>query len=98
MQPNPTSVLLNLKPDSLSGTQIKFFLQLLTAAKQTLAKAWKFLSLVVAEAKHRVNRTMTHAKMEAIEKDQVSKFNKIWQPWVTHCLPPTFDQSVLLSR
>lgn len=28
--------------------------------------------------------TLIHTRMEAIEKDQMPKFNKIWQLWIKH--------------
>lgn len=65
----------------------------LPAAKQTIAKGWK--SLAVAETKHRVNCTLLQAKMEAINENQISKFYKIWQPWIKLYLPPHFEESVL---
>lgn len=39
------------------------------------------------KAKHRMNRTLIHAKMIAIENDKIHKYEKIWQPYVRHCLP-----------
>lgn len=96
VQPNPTTALLNLKPDCLTHAQFKLFLYLLTAAKQTLAKAWKTPSLAITETKQRMNNDMIHPKMEAIEHNQVPKFHKLWQPWIKHYLPLSFNDSVLM--
>ena len=96
LRPDPFTALLNLKPDCLTHSQFKLSVQLLTAAKQMMAKAWKSPILVSAKTKHRMNATMSHAKMMAIERDQIPKFEKIWYPWIKYYLAPSFDESVLL--
>lgn len=63
LPPDPTHVLLNLRPESLTRKQFKLLTRLLTAAKQTMAKAWKALTLTVAETKHRLNHTLLCAKV-----------------------------------
>lgn len=96
--PDPATALLNLKPTILTHTQFQLFIQLSTAAKQTIAKAWKSQNLILAEAKHRMNRALLYAKMTAIEENKINKFRKIWQPWVKNYLPTDFDQSLLLPH
>lgn len=96
LQLNPTTALLNLKPECLTHTQFKLFIQLLTAAKQMVAKAWKSPSLVIAETKHRMHNSMIYAKMVAIERDQIPKFEKLWHPWIKHHLSSTFNKNVLM--
>lgn len=56
--PKPATALLNLKPAELTHTQFQLLIQLSTVAKQIIAKAWKSQTLVVAEAKHRMNRAL----------------------------------------
>lgn len=96
ISPDPALALLNLKPPELTRTQFQLLIHLITAAKQTIAKAWKTQSLVVAEAKHRINRALIFAKMTAIEDNNIEKYNKIWRPWVKHYLSPDFDQTLLM--
>lgn len=64
--PDPALALLNLGPDFLQQKQFKL-IQLLTAAKQTTAKAWKAPTLHLANTKHGLNQTL-HAKMSALDK------------------------------
>lgn len=96
LQPDPATALLNLKPGLLTLIQFKLFVQLLTVAKQTLAKAWRSPTLVVAETKNRMTNAMIHAKMVAIDNALLPKFEKQWHPWITHHLPSNFDENVLL--
>ena len=95
ISPDPATALLNLKPATLTNTRFQLLIHLSTAAKQTIAKAWKAKTLIVAEAKHRMNRSLIHAKMSAIDNNKINNFHKIWQPWVKHLLPTDFDQSLL---
>lgn len=95
LQPDPVIALLNLKPDCLTHNQFKLFTQLLTAAKQTIAKAWRSANLEIPETKHRLNTFMSHAKMLAIERDQIPIFEKTWNPWIKYHLSPIFDNSIL---
>lgn len=93
--PDPAIALLNLQPASLTGTQFKLLILINTAAKQTIAKAWKNKNLIVAEVKHRMNKALIFAKMTAIEENNINKFHLIWQPWVKHFFTSDFDQSLL---
>lgn len=93
--PDPSVALLNLKPANISHRQLKPLLQITTAAKQTIAKAWKSTALILAETQHRI-KAMIHAKMEAIRSDKVVKFERLWYPWVARYLPSDFDDSVAL--
>ena len=94
---DPFTALFNLKTDGLTYFQIKLLIPLLTAAKQTMvAKAWKTSVLGIAETKHRMNITMSHAKMIAIDGNQILKFKKRWHPWIKHYLPLDFNDTVPL--
>ena len=93
---DPKSALLNLKPDNLTHIQFKLIRQLFTAAKQTLAKAWKSPNLSVNEVLSRTNKAMTHAKMSAMDSDTITKFEKEWMPWITYTTSNTFNNDVLL--
>lgn len=73
---DPATALINLKPGNITHTQFKLLVQLFTAAKQTLAMAQKSSNLVVKEALIKMNNTMTHVKMLAIEMDMIPKFEK----------------------
>lgn len=96
ISPDPSIALLNLKPANLTRNQFKLLLQVTTAAKQTIAKAWKSPNLAISETKHRINQAMIHAKTDAIAQDKICNFQKIWLPWVTHFLPSNFDDSLLM--
>lgn len=93
--PDPVIAILNLKPACLTRKQFKLFLQLLNAAKQTIAKAWKTTTLNLVEVKHRMNNALLHAKMEAMDCDKFSTFISIWDPWIKHGLSPGFEEQVL---
>lgn len=45
--------------------------------------------------KHRMNQALFHAKMEAIGKDKIGKFDQVWQPWIKHYLPRTLMKQCL---
>ena len=77
---DPATALLNLKPEGILHSQFKLLLQLFTAAKQALAKAWRSSKLVVNEAVTKMNNTMTHPKMLAIDTDMIPQFVKMWKP------------------
>lgn len=94
--PDPAIALLNLKPASLTRVQFKLLIHINTAAKQTIAKAWKNKNLIVAEVKHRMNKAPIFAKMTAIEDNNINKFRLIWQPLIKHFFTSDFDQSLLL--
>lgn len=93
---DPAVALLNLKPDTLTKSQFKLLMHLTTAAKQTIAKAWKSPCLVLPETIGRMNKTMIHSKMLAIETNKIRKFETQWHPWIRHCLPPDFQEELLL--
>lgn len=86
-----TVALLNSKPQALTHCQFKLLLFVTTAGKQSIAKAWNLTSLSILSVKQRVTQAMIHAKTEAIFLDKVSKFKKLWNPWINHGLPPGFD-------
>lgn len=96
LQPDPSIALLNIKPLEVSCLQFKFILQITTAAKQMIAKAWESPTLHTLEVKHRITRAMIHTKNEAVVLDRASKYESLWQPWVDHFLPSDFDSSLLL--
>lgn len=89
--PDPTVALLNNKPQNLTHFQYKLQLYVTTAAKQSIAKAWKSSTLCIVLVKHRVTQAMIHAKTEAILLDKLSKFESLWLPWINHHSPPGFD-------
>lgn len=93
---DPTMALLNLKPEFLSHTRFKLLIQLFMAAKQTLAKAWQSPTLVANETIHRMYNTMIQAKMLTIETDRITRYEKLWQPWIDNFMPSAFDKKVLL--
>lgn len=93
---DPAMALLNLKPEFLTHSQFNLLVQLFTAAKQTLAKAWRSPDLVINKAVNRMNNTMSYAKLIALETNMVPKFEKIWQNWIDNFISPTFDKQVLL--
>ena len=64
-----TIALLNIKPVYISYTQFRLFLQITTAAKQTIAKAWKTNTLMISKAKNRINQAMILSKSEAFPDD-----------------------------
>ena len=94
--PDPKLALLNLKPINLTHTHFKLLTQLFTAAKQTIAKAWKTPILSTTETKNRMNIAMTHAKMEALETDTIANFEKIWNPWIQYAIPENFNKGVMM--
>lgn len=96
--PDPLIALLNLKQTTLSSNQFKLLLQITTATKQTIAKAWKSPTLVLTETKHRINQAIIHTKIEAITQDKISKFKKIWLPWMTHCLLISMNPCCCLGK
>lgn len=75
--PDPATALLNLKLAELIHTQFQLLIHLTTIAKQTIAKVWKSQTLVVDEAKHRMNRALIFTKISAIENDKIKTFDKI---------------------
>ena len=93
--PDPTTALLNLKPDCISYAQFKLFLQITTAAKQTISKAWKTATLLVSETRNRVHQAMLHSKSEAITNDSIDIYETIWNPWVTYTISSNPDDSLL---
>lgn len=96
LQPDPLVALLNNKPRNITQRQFKLLLYVTTAAKQSIAKAWKTNKLCDISVKQRVTQAMIHAKMEAIILDKLDKFESLWLPWITHILPPDLNYSLLL--
>lgn len=78
---DPAIALINLKPENITHAQFKLLIQFFTAAKQTLERAWRSSNLIVKEALDKMNNTMTHPKMIAIDMDTIPKFERTWQPW-----------------
>lgn len=95
LKPNPAVVLLNLIPQDYTRAQLRLLLQLFTAAKQTIAKAWKTPILSIAEMKNRITQAIVHSKIEAKILDKVPQHVKIWQPWIQHFLPAGVDEHLL---
>ncbi|XP_077334709.1 phytanoyl-CoA dioxygenase domain-containing protein 1 isoform X2 [Lithobates pipiens] len=94
--PDPIIALLNLKPAFLNQKQFKLVLTLLIAAKQTIANAWKTDVVNIAETKRRMIQSFIHAKMDAIDKNQMTKFDIIWKPWIKYYTSDNIDNRVLL--
>ena len=94
--PDPKLALLNLKPSNLLHAQFKLLTQLFTAAKQTIAKAWKTPNLSVTETKTRMNTAMSHTKMEALDTDTIARFENIWYPWTQYTAPGNFNEGVMM--
>lgn len=97
LTPDPTVALLNSKPQTITHRQFKLLLFVTTAAKQTIANAWKLNTLCIMSVKQRVTQSMIHAKTEAILFDKISKFESLWKPWINHYLHPGLDSSLLLT-
>lgn len=97
LDPDPATAILNQKPLAVTSQQFKLLLQVTTAAKQTIAKAWKSPHLSIVETKNRITRAMIHAKVEAILVVKVKKYENLWKPWVYHYLPVDFDSTPLTS-
>ena len=93
---DPKMAIFNLKPDNLSYIQFNLISQLLTAAKQTIANAWKTPNVLISETVSRMNTAMTYAKMSAIEVDTIARFESIWEPWITHTMQNTFVNEVMM--
>lgn len=95
INPAPSLALLNSFPQDYTRAQLRLLLQLTTAAKQTIARAWKTPTLHIAEVKNRVTQAMIHSKIDATILDKIPQHLKIWRPWVDHFLPPDFDKHLL---
>ena len=95
--PDPMVALLNIKPETLSRNQHKLFILFMIAAKQVIASAWKSPALLLSEAEKIMNLSFVHAKLEALDKNGLEKFDGIWKPWVIYYTSDTFDSRVLMS-
>ena len=93
---DPKLALLNLKPHNLLHMQFNLIKQLLTAAKQTIAKAWRSPNLLMSEVVNRMNTAMKYAKMSAIESDTIARFECIWEPWINLTMQNTFVNAVMM--
>ena len=92
---DPKTALLNLKPVNVPHVHFTLTNQLLTAAKQTIAKAWKSPNLHLNEVINRMNVAMVYAKMSAIEADTITRFESVWKPWLDYVTQNTFNGEVL---
>lgn len=61
----------------LTDKQFKVFLQLSTAAKQTIAEAWKMPILNIAETKNRMKQSLIHAKIDDLDKKKQTNTERI---------------------
>lgn len=95
LEPDPATAPLNHYALDLTRVQTKLLQKLMTASKQTIARAWKTTTLCTLETKNRMTQAMIHSKIEATILDRIPKHRKVWQPWVDHFLPPGFDSSLL---
>lgn len=95
LSPNPTIALLNLFPQDYTRSQLRLLLHLFTAAKQTIAKAWKTPTLNIVETKNRVTLAMIHDKIEAKILDKATQHNRVWRPWVEHFLPTDIAEDLI---
>lgn len=95
LDPNLFLVLLNHGTLDCARTRLCLLLQLMTAAKQTIAKAWKFPKLYVLEVKNRITQAMIHGTIKATIQDRIPQHLKIWQSWVEQFLALDFDESLL---
>lgn len=62
-------------------------MNLLLAAKQLIAKAWKKPSASFQEVKEHITMMMIIDKMFSILNDSQPKFLKIWELWLQYALP-----------
>lgn len=93
--PDPAFALLNHCLPDLTKAQSKLAICIITASKQTIARAWKSSSFCSVETKNGVTKAMIHSKMEATNLDKIPRHLKIWYPWVDHFLPPCFKTRLL---
>ena len=93
---DPKIALLNFKPDGISHARFTLTRQLLTAAKQTIAKAWKSPNVNLNETINRMNTAMIYAKITAIEMDTIARFEDTWKPWLEYVTKKTFNGDVLM--
>lgn len=77
IQLDPSVALINNKSRNITQLQFKLLLNVTTAAKRTIAKAWKSDKLCEVMVKQRITQAMIHATMEAIILDQLDKFNTL---------------------
>lgn len=70
-------------------------MKIITAAKQTIAEAWKTITLVTVEVKNRVTQMMIHEQLEATLQDKNSKYQKVWEPWLQNFFPTNIDHTLL---
>lgn len=69
LHPDPSLVLLNIVTLDCTRARFHLLLQLMTAAKKTIARAWKSSKLFVLEVKNRLTQAMIHGKTEATIQD-----------------------------
>lgn len=71
---DPSLVLLTQNTQDYTRAKFRLILQVMTAAKQTMAGAWKSPKLCIVETKHRHAQTIIHSKTEATIQDKVPKY------------------------
>ncbi|OCT76294.1 hypothetical protein XELAEV_18031493mg [Xenopus laevis] len=80
----PSTALLCKKPDTLTSNQFQLFLLIMTAAKQTIAKAWKTKHISIEVTKGKIDWIMVQEKMSSIILDTHQKYLLVWTPWIEY--------------
>lgn len=73
----------------------KILPQVLTAEKQTLARAWKNPHQSIHLTKNRIIQTMILNKIESTLTDKFLLCTRIWQSWVGKYLPIVLNTALL---
>ncbi|OCT73959.1 hypothetical protein XELAEV_18032920mg [Xenopus laevis] len=84
---HPCTALLCKKPDTLTSNQFQLFLLIvaaMTAAKQTIAKAWKTKHISIEDTKGKIDWIMVQEKMSSILLGSHQKYLLVWTPWIEY--------------
>ncbi|OCT91637.1 hypothetical protein XELAEV_18014697mg [Xenopus laevis] len=80
----PVTALLGKQPEVLSKIQFQLFTAIMTAAKKTIAGAWRTKQLSIDITKRKIDWIMSQEKLTSILLDSHGKFVLAWTPWLEY--------------
>uniref|UniRef100_A0A803KB25 Reverse transcriptase domain-containing protein n=1 Tax=Xenopus tropicalis TaxID=8364 RepID=A0A803KB25_XENTR len=83
---SPEHALLGMKIPNINKNARTLINQIFTAAKLTIAKAWKSPLLPIPQLKNKINWILVNEKLTSILTDRQEQFQKIWAPWLQYSI------------
>uniref|UniRef100_A0A803K9R1 Reverse transcriptase zinc-binding domain-containing protein n=1 Tax=Xenopus tropicalis TaxID=8364 RepID=A0A803K9R1_XENTR len=84
LRKNPYEALMGLPSAKVPKNKQKLLNHMFLAARQTIAKSWKSLSINFTLFKNKVDWIFINEKLSSIDMDRLKTFQTVWEPWIKY--------------